>query len=159
MADHGLDVDTATHLCGVYGARADRLAARIAEDAALGERIDPELPYVWAEIEFAADHDLARTVEDVLARRVPLLLVARDQGLGVCDRVARCARRPARLVGRPARPDAGRVPGRGRAEPALAVTPPRRGQSLSESRTLAAAGARLVCRFTRTLHDRESLRR
>jgi glycerol-3-phosphate dehydrogenase len=43
---------------------------------------------VWAEIEFAATHDLARTVEDVLARRVPLLLVSRDQGLGVCDRVA-----------------------------------------------------------------------
>jgi glycerol-3-phosphate dehydrogenase len=88
MADYRLDVDTATHLCGVYGARAHLLAARIAEDRALGERIDPELPYVWAEIEFAASHDLARTVEDVLARRVPLLLVSRDQGLGVCDRVA-----------------------------------------------------------------------
>ncbi|HEX3759450.1 MAG TPA: glycerol-3-phosphate dehydrogenase [Kofleriaceae bacterium] len=88
MADHRLDVDTATHLCGVYGARAPLLAARIAEAHALGERIDPELPYVWAEIEFAASHDLARTVEDVLARRVPLLLVSRDQGLGVCERVA-----------------------------------------------------------------------
>ena len=43
---------------------------------------------MWAEIEFAATHDLARTVEDVLGRRVPLLLVSRDQGLGVCDRVA-----------------------------------------------------------------------
>jgi glycerol-3-phosphate dehydrogenase len=87
MADHRLDVDTATHLCGVYGARAHQLAARIAEQPALGERIDPELPYVWAEIEFAATHDLARTIEDVLARRVPLLLVSRDQGLGVCERV------------------------------------------------------------------------
>lgn len=88
MADHGLDVDTATHLCGVYGARAPLLGQRIAQDRALGERLDPELPYVWAEIEFAATHDLARTVEDVLARRVPLLLVSRDQGLGVCERVA-----------------------------------------------------------------------
>jgi glycerol-3-phosphate dehydrogenase len=43
---------------------------------------------VWAEIDFAATHDLARTLEDVLARRVPLLLVSRDQGLGVCERVA-----------------------------------------------------------------------
>jgi glycerol-3-phosphate dehydrogenase len=46
------------------------------------------LPYVWAEIDFAAKHDLARTVEDVLARRVPLLLTSRDQGLEVCERVA-----------------------------------------------------------------------
>jgi glycerol-3-phosphate dehydrogenase len=88
MTDYQLDVDTATHLCGVYGARAHLLAARIAQAPTLGERLDSELPYVWAEIEFAAKHDLARTVEDVLARRVPLLLVSRDQGLGVCERVA-----------------------------------------------------------------------
>jgi glycerol-3-phosphate dehydrogenase len=88
MTDYKLDVDTATHLCGVYGARAPELGAAIAADRALGQRLDPELPYVWAEIEFAARHDLARTVEDVLARRVPLLLVSRDQGLGVCERVA-----------------------------------------------------------------------
>jgi glycerol-3-phosphate dehydrogenase len=87
MADYGLDVDTATHLCGVYGARATELGEMIAADRTLGERMDPELPYVWAEVDFAAKRDLARTVEDVLARRVPLLLVSRDQGLGVCDRV------------------------------------------------------------------------
>ena len=88
MQEFGLDADTATHLCGVYGTRSPVIAERIAADRALGERIDGELPYVWAEIEFAVRHDLARTVEDVLARRVPLLLVARDQGLGTCERVA-----------------------------------------------------------------------
>jgi glycerol-3-phosphate dehydrogenase len=88
MSEHGLDVDTATHLCGVYGARAPELGAAIARDRSLGERLDPELPYVWAEVDFAATHDLARTVDDVLSRRVPLLLVSRDNGLGVADRVA-----------------------------------------------------------------------
>jgi glycerol-3-phosphate dehydrogenase len=88
MEEHDLDADTATHLCGVYGTRAPVIARRIAADRALGERLDVELPYVWAEIEFAAQHDLARTVEDVLGRRVPLLLVSRDQGLGVSERVA-----------------------------------------------------------------------
>ncbi len=88
MSEYDLDVDTATHLCGVYGARAVELAAMIAADRSLAERMDREVPYVWAEVDFAAKHDLARTVEDVLARRVPLLLVSRDQGLGVCERVA-----------------------------------------------------------------------
>ncbi len=88
MHEMKLDVDTATHLCGVYGARAVELGAAIAKDRALGERLDRELPYVWAEIDFAAKHDLARTLEDVLARRVPLLLVSRDQGLGIAERVA-----------------------------------------------------------------------
>jgi glycerol-3-phosphate dehydrogenase len=72
----------------VYGARAPTLGAAIAAERALGAKIDRELPYVWAEVAFAATHDRARTVEDVLARRVPLLLVSRDQGLGACERVA-----------------------------------------------------------------------
>jgi glycerol-3-phosphate dehydrogenase len=88
MDDFGLDVDTATHLCGVYGARAIELGEWISADRSLGERLDHELPYVWAEIDFAAKRDLARTIEDVLSRRVPLLLVSRDQGLGILDRVA-----------------------------------------------------------------------
>jgi glycerol-3-phosphate dehydrogenase len=88
IEEYKLDVDTATHLCGIYGSRSLELAQAIAKNRALGERLDRELPYVWAEIEFAARHDLARTVEDVLARRVPLLLVSRDQGLGVCEKVA-----------------------------------------------------------------------
>jgi len=88
MDEHGLDADTATHLCGVYGTRALMIGAMIQADRRLGERIEADLPYVWAEIEFAADHDLARTVEDVLARRVPLLLVGRDQGLAASERVA-----------------------------------------------------------------------
>jgi glycerol-3-phosphate dehydrogenase len=93
MDEYKLDVDTATHLCGVYGSRAIVVGQMIAADKQLGERLDHELPYVWAEIDFAAKHDLARTVEDVLARRVPLLLTSRDQGLGVCEKVA------ARLAG------------------------------------------------------------
>jgi glycerol-3-phosphate dehydrogenase len=87
MNEHKLDVDTATHLCGVYGSRAIELGAMIVADRTLGERMDRELPYVWAEVDFAAKRDLARTIEDVLARRVPLLLTSRDQGLGVCERV------------------------------------------------------------------------
>ncbi len=88
IEQHGLDADTATHLCGVYGVRAHVLGEAIEADRTLGERLDAELPYVWAEIDFAIERDLAKTVDDVLSRRVPLLLVGRDQGLGVCERVA-----------------------------------------------------------------------
>ncbi len=88
MTEHGLDVDTATHLCGAYGSRAPLIAARMIAEPALAARIDPELPHVWAEVEFALTHDLARTVEDVLGRRIPLLLISRDQGLGAAARVA-----------------------------------------------------------------------
>jgi glycerol-3-phosphate dehydrogenase len=88
LADHGLDADAATHLCGVYGVRARIIGTAIAADRTRGERLDPELPYLWAEIDFAVQHDLAKTVVDVLARRVPLLLVGREQGLDVYREVA-----------------------------------------------------------------------
>ena len=88
IADFGLDGDSATHLCGVYGVRARLLAESIAADRTLGERMNPDIPYLWAEVDFAVRHDRARTVDDVLARRAPLLLVGRDQGLDVCERVA-----------------------------------------------------------------------
>lgn len=83
-----LDADTATHLCGVYGARARLIGDAIAADPSRGLRLEADLPYVWAEIDFAIEQDLARTVEDVLGRRVPLLLVSRDQGLSIAPKVA-----------------------------------------------------------------------
>ncbi len=93
IAEFGLDGESATHLCGVYGVRARTLAASIAADRSLGERLNADVPYLWAEVDFAVRHDRARTVDDVLSRRAPLLLVGRDQGLDVCDRVG------ARLAG------------------------------------------------------------
>jgi glycerol-3-phosphate dehydrogenase len=55
-----------------------------------------DLDYVWAEVEFAIADDLARTLTDILARRIPLVLVGRDQGLDVAERVAA---RAAELLG------------------------------------------------------------
>jgi glycerol-3-phosphate dehydrogenase len=87
-AGHGLAPEIAAHLATIYGVRARLLAERIAASPTLGERMQPDLPYVWAEVEFAIEHDLARTVDDVLSRRVPLLLTGHDQGLDVVERVA-----------------------------------------------------------------------
>ncbi len=87
-SDYSLDYEPARHLARVYGTRAPLLAQAIAQEPPLGAALQPDLPYLWAEVSFACRHDLARTVEDVLARRVPLLLVGLDQGLDVLDRVA-----------------------------------------------------------------------
>ena len=83
-----LDYPAAKHLALNYGVRARILAAMIDERNELGLKLQPDLNYVWAEVEFAFKRDLARTVDDVLARRIPLLLVGRDQGLDVVERVA-----------------------------------------------------------------------
>jgi glycerol-3-phosphate dehydrogenase len=94
-AEGVVDGAVAKHLAHTYGARARSVVARIAAEPALGARLEPELPYVLAQVDVAVDEELGRTVEDLLGRRIPLLLRARDQGLGAAPRVA--ARMAARL--------------------------------------------------------------
>ena len=84
----GLDPDVVTHLVKTYGARAPSVKARIDADPTLGERLDPELPFVRAEVDEAVDREQAHALCDLLERRVPLSLHGRDQGLGVAPRVA-----------------------------------------------------------------------
>ena len=84
-----VDAAVAKHLANTYGARAPSVVARVKAESALGERLDPELAYVMAQVDVAVDEEQALTVEDVLGRRLQLLLRARDQGLGCADRVAR----------------------------------------------------------------------
>lgn len=85
---HVIDYRTAKHLALIYGVRSVILATMIDENDELSLSMQDDLDYVWAEVEFAFRHDLARTVDDVLARRIPLLLVGREQGLDVVERVA-----------------------------------------------------------------------
>jgi len=87
-ATYSLARDVASHLAWTYGVRAHLLAKSIQTAPALGGPLQSDLPYVWAEIVFAVTHDLARTLEDVLGRRVPLALVGLDQGLDVAAQVA-----------------------------------------------------------------------
>ena len=85
---HELDRELADHLAMTYGVRAHKIARLISGAPTLGEPMQDDLPHVWAEIDFAVTEDLAKTVDDVLSRRVPLLLIGRDQGLDIADRVA-----------------------------------------------------------------------
>jgi glycerol-3-phosphate dehydrogenase len=73
---------------GVYGGRATALLDLCAESPALGERIDPALPYLWAEVVHAARREQARDLADVLVRRLPLFRDAADQGLAAAPQAA-----------------------------------------------------------------------
>ena len=91
----GIDRQVAHHLAATYGVRArvivDQLVQKLASgDSEAGERLDPELPFLYIEVDQAVTADLAVQLDDVLSRRLPLLLLARDQGLGCVDKV--CAR-------------------------------------------------------------------
>lgn len=59
----------------VYGDDTVRIAAMIEADPALGNLIHAELPYRAADVVWAARFEMARTIEDVLARRTRSLFL------------------------------------------------------------------------------------
>ena len=65
----GLDDATAEHLVSRYGGEARALAAMIAADPEWGRLLAPGLPYLRAEVLYAARYEMAQSVDDVLSRR------------------------------------------------------------------------------------------
>jgi glycerol-3-phosphate dehydrogenase len=85
---HGHHANPQSGALAVYGADVQAIRALIASDAALGQPLDSQLPYTEAEVIWAARAEMARTVEDVLARRTrALFLNARAAGR-MANRVA-----------------------------------------------------------------------
>ncbi len=84
----GLPEGAPRYLAGEYGVRAPTVIARGKADPSAFERLDPELPSIFAQVDEAVDVELARTLDDVISRRIPLVLRARDQGLGIAEKVA-----------------------------------------------------------------------
>jgi glycerol-3-phosphate dehydrogenase len=57
-------------------------------DPKLGRRLHPALPYVQAEVIWAVQHEMARTIEDVLARRTRVLFLNARAALEMAPTVA-----------------------------------------------------------------------
>jgi glycerol-3-phosphate dehydrogenase len=72
-----------------YGADAAELAALERSSPELAERLDPEGRVSAAQVVWAVRHEMARTVEDVLARRTRLLILGAGASLAAAPAVAR----------------------------------------------------------------------
>lgn len=59
----------------VYGTDADGIKALIETDNSLSEKIHPSYPYTKAEVKWFIEHEMAVTLEDILARRLRLLFL------------------------------------------------------------------------------------
>jgi glycerol-3-phosphate dehydrogenase len=71
-----------------YGADAPALACLAAGHPGWEEPLHPDLPYRLCEVVWAARHEMARTVEDVLARRTRSLLLDARASVEAAPRVA-----------------------------------------------------------------------
>ena len=91
-ADAHLGADVGEHLQESYCSNWVQLASRAGESTELGDRIIPELPYLWAEVDHAVEHELAITLRDFMRRRTQLEIRAYDKAIEVaprgCERMA-----------------------------------------------------------------------
>jgi glycerol-3-phosphate dehydrogenase len=71
-----------------YGNDAEELRQLIRERPELGQPLHPELPHVQAECIWAARQEMARTLEDVLARRLRALFLNAWAATAAAPRVA-----------------------------------------------------------------------
>jgi len=71
-----------------YGSDAPAIQALVDSDASLGNTLDNDLPYIEAEVIWAVREEMARTVEDVLARRTRALFLNSKAALRMAPRVA-----------------------------------------------------------------------
>jgi glycerol-3-phosphate dehydrogenase len=74
---------------GVYGSDAAAIQELVRATPALGEPLNPALPYSGAEVVWAARVEMARTVEDVLARRTRALFLNSRAAEAMSPEVAR----------------------------------------------------------------------
>ena len=78
----------AHQLTDTYGVRARGIADRVVSAPALAARLDETLPFILAQIDTAVEEEFALTLDDVLERRLPVLLRAHDQGMAAAPIVA-----------------------------------------------------------------------
>lgn len=87
LAIHGATVEETEDHLKVYGADAEGIKDLIVNNPSLGERLVNGFPGTEAEVVWAVRFEMARTVEDVLARRMRILFVDANAALHAAPRV------------------------------------------------------------------------
>ena len=88
---YGVHVARVEHLLGRYGSLASEVLDLVAADQTLGEPLAGTPDYLRAEIVYAASHEGARHLDDLLARRTRISIETFDRGIGSMEEAARLA--------------------------------------------------------------------
>jgi glycerol-3-phosphate dehydrogenase len=86
--DYGLPLAAVEHLISRYGSLTRELLDLIGADPSLATPLLDGYPYLRAEVAYAVTHEGALHVEDVLARRIRLLIESPDAGASAAPEVA-----------------------------------------------------------------------
>ena len=87
-AQSGLPVDRIQHLLGRYGSAIREVLDLVADDPALGRPLSHAPRYLRVEAHYAASHEGALHLDDILARRLRVSIDTWDRGVDVANEVA-----------------------------------------------------------------------
>jgi glycerol-3-phosphate dehydrogenase len=85
--DYGVPGDTIEHLLSRYGSLVTEVLDMIRGDATLARPLMLGHPYLRAEVAYAVTHEGALHIDDVLARRIRLLIESPDAGVSAAPAV------------------------------------------------------------------------
>lgn len=91
----GIDKTSATWLAKRHGGRVSDVLGLCVDNPALANRIRPELPIILADLVFCAKHEMVVHLDDLLRRRIPLVILAQITP----DEVANIAQITATVLG------------------------------------------------------------
>ena len=86
--ESGLSAASVIHLLNRYGSLISELLEIIKNDPKLAKPLTKDLPYLKAEIYYAASHEGARSVDDVISRRTRLAFEAPNSAMDLATDVA-----------------------------------------------------------------------
>jgi len=90
LADrHGLPVARVEHLLHRHGSLVHEVLALVADDPSLGEPLEGADDYLRAEVVYAASHEGARHLDDVLTRRTRISIETFDRGVAAAPVAAK----------------------------------------------------------------------
>jgi glycerol-3-phosphate dehydrogenase len=87
-AQYGIDEKSVVHLLNRYGSMISEVLELITEDKKLAKPLTDGLPYLKAEIVYAASHEGAMSVDDVISRRTRLAFEAPQAGINLAEDIA-----------------------------------------------------------------------
>ncbi len=73
----------------VYGSNASQIQDLANSDSSLSEKIHPDFPNIMAEVAWAVRHEMALKIEDVLSRRIRMLMLDAQAALDSAEKVVK----------------------------------------------------------------------
>lgn len=86
--ESGLGAECITHLLNRYGSMISEILTLVKENPSLSKKLTKELPYIKAEIYYAASSEGALSVDDVISRRTRIAFEAKNNGVHLAELIA-----------------------------------------------------------------------